>query len=63
MEQAEVRVPVIVRLKGNNDEVASQVLREFAEQNADKMKLYVVSDFDGAAIKVTEEVQHQQPFD
>lgn len=52
-----LKIPVVVRLKGTNDDEANKIMTAFAEANKDKMNITVVNDFNTAAdtvIKVSQ---------
>ena len=45
----DIHVPVVVRLTGTNADIACEMLDKFAEENKDRIKFEVISDFDRAA--------------
>ena len=47
--QVDIKVPVVVRLTGTNADITCEMLDKFAEENKDRIKFDVISDFDRAA--------------
>lgn len=47
--QVDIKVPVVVRLTGTNADIACEMLGKFAEENKDRLRIEVISDFDTAA--------------
>ncbi len=57
-----INVPIIVRLTGTNSEKGKQILREFAEQNKEKVNFITANDLDEAAefaVKTVEEIENK----